>query len=512
MSGTRTKLAVPDSYVVIDTETTGLDTTFCDLIEVAALKVEGGKPTDTFETLVKPGELPIPRFIEALTGIRSAELEGAPQASEVIGSFSSFIGNLPIVGYNVCFDVRFIDKARTASGLDGTANELVDVMRIARHVFREEICSGLSEVVARCEEASGHTYDRAGRFHRAMPDVAATRFAFEILKPMLVAMYGEDPDAGFEEIQVQKRRERQKDRPSTRLDTKSIVPTVDEIDDSSPFYGRSVCFTGKLGSMGRREAMQKAVNLGATIEGSVTKKLDYLIVGNLDFISSIKDGKSAKLKKAEQLIERGQSLQILSEDFFLQFAGPGGAQPQPEATQKTPKKKERRPWYSDEYKKVRNEFIEQVEEWHGHMSNIAVNERIGNLDRSNPPRFDPIDDDVYSCFITGSGVCQAETGTVAPIQPNDSGEAEDPGRAIMERLESAIAQCCAEHGGRLYRSKAKGAKFAIVRSGWCWRYSFVEELHGQGYKVTSLSALVRHMGLTSLWDADHQERYWEESR
>lgn len=39
------------------------------------------------------------------------------------------------------------------------------------------------------------------------------------------------------------------------------------------------------------------------------------------------------------------------------------------------------------------------------MSSIAINERIGDLDRSNPPRFDPIDDDVYSCFITGSGVC-----------------------------------------------------------------------------------------------------------
>lgn len=41
-------------YVVIDTETTGLDTDFCEIIEIAAIKVKNHEIVDTFSSLVKP--------------------------------------------------------------------------------------------------------------------------------------------------------------------------------------------------------------------------------------------------------------------------------------------------------------------------------------------------------------------------------------------------------------------------------------------------------------------------
>ena len=63
--------------------------------------------------------------------------------------------------------------------------------------------------------------------------------------------------------------------------------------------------------------MQFVVNLGGFCEDNVTKKTNYLVLGNLEFSSNIKNGKSNKLKKAEKLILSGQDLKIISENIFL---------------------------------------------------------------------------------------------------------------------------------------------------------------------------------------------------
>ena len=47
-------IALPDTFVVIDTETTGLDYEFCDIIEISAIKVVAGEVVDSFSSLVQP--------------------------------------------------------------------------------------------------------------------------------------------------------------------------------------------------------------------------------------------------------------------------------------------------------------------------------------------------------------------------------------------------------------------------------------------------------------------------
>lgn len=65
-----------------------------------------------------------------------------------------------------------------------------------------------------------------------------------------------------------------------------------------------------------KDAMQLVVNLGGQCGDNVTAKTNYLILGNNDFCSLIKDGKSNKQKKAESLILKGKDIQILSENVF----------------------------------------------------------------------------------------------------------------------------------------------------------------------------------------------------
>ena len=124
-------LSAPDTYTVIDIETTGLDSRYCEIVEMSALRYAGGNLSSSFSTLVKPAE-PIDEFITELTGITNDMVSDAPSISAAIKQFYDFIGSDILVGYNVNFDINFIyDVLQETHGIDFT-NDFVDVMRLAK--------------------------------------------------------------------------------------------------------------------------------------------------------------------------------------------------------------------------------------------------------------------------------------------------------------------------------------------------------------------------------------------
>lgn len=307
----KTSLMVVGDYVSIDTETTGLDTTWCELIEVAAVKYHNGCEIDRFSSLVKPNELPIDDFIVELTGITSEELESAPHPSEVIPQLVDFVGDCPAIGHNICFDAKFLSKYFLEfAGLEFD-NALIDTLRISRHVFKDMNKRKLGLLVQRCEE-EGTSFSGTVNAHRALDDARAAAFCYERMKGGLIELYGDDPDEGY-------KRYRNGKSERSAIDYDGVTPTVDEIDESNPFFGSTVCFTGTLSGMTRREAVQHAVNLGAEPQQGVTKKLDYLVVGSFEFNASLSGEKSSKLKKAETYIKEGAGLNIVSESLFLSY-------------------------------------------------------------------------------------------------------------------------------------------------------------------------------------------------
>lgn len=68
----------------------------------------------------------------------------------------------------------------------------------------------------------------------------------------------------------------------TRMLEKGVHWPITEkaaVDIGNPFYGKTVVLTGTLSSMGREEAKALLLSLGAQVSGSVSKKTDYVIVG-----------------------------------------------------------------------------------------------------------------------------------------------------------------------------------------------------------------------------------------
>ena len=98
------------TLVSLDIETTGLDEDRDAIIEIAAVRFNGKRKEDEFNTLINPGKH-IPDFITGLTGIDDAMVRQAPRLRDVMQELTAFVGDAPIIGHNVKFDVGFLRKA-----------------------------------------------------------------------------------------------------------------------------------------------------------------------------------------------------------------------------------------------------------------------------------------------------------------------------------------------------------------------------------------------------------------
>ena len=118
-----------NSYISIDIETTGFGIT-AKIIELAAIKVINGNISDRFQSFVNIGK-PLPQEIIRLTNIRDNDLICAPDIKTALTELKNFIGNMPIIGYNIAFDMSFIKRCGDENGISFD-NESIDVLILAR--------------------------------------------------------------------------------------------------------------------------------------------------------------------------------------------------------------------------------------------------------------------------------------------------------------------------------------------------------------------------------------------
>lgn len=114
-------------YIVIDIETDGLDYKKNNIIEVGAVKVLDSK-NEYFQALIKTGKK-IPEQITDLTKIDEKLLNNeGREIEEVIDDFLNFLERLPIVGYNLNFDIMFINKVLRSLNKNHLLNKRYDLL------------------------------------------------------------------------------------------------------------------------------------------------------------------------------------------------------------------------------------------------------------------------------------------------------------------------------------------------------------------------------------------------
>lgn len=286
----------PKDYVVIDLETTGLMPDFDEIIEIAALKVQDGKVTDKFQQLVKPDN-EIGSFIEKLTGITNEMLESAPKINEVLPLFDKFVDDSTVVGHNVNFDVNFLYDNYMNVLEKPFSNNFIDTMRISRKIYPELSHHRLKDIVQ-------HLSIKENGYHRALQDCEYTYKCYQSMENTVIQDFN-----GIQAFQALFRK-------NGKLDLTKIVTDKTDFDETNPLYKKVCVFTGTLEKYTRQQAAQIVVNLGGICGNTVSKKTDYLILGNNDYCSTIKNGKSSKQKKAEEYKLKGQDIEIIPESVF----------------------------------------------------------------------------------------------------------------------------------------------------------------------------------------------------
>ena len=156
------------TFVVVDLETTGGSPADSAITEIGAVKVRGGEVLGEFQTLVNP-HLPIPAFIQVLTGITNAMVADAPQIETALPAFLEFAQGSVLVAHNAGFDVTFLRTACAAQGIDWPGFSVLDTVHLARHlVGRDEARNHKLSTLAALFGA------RTVPDHRALHDARAT--------------------------------------------------------------------------------------------------------------------------------------------------------------------------------------------------------------------------------------------------------------------------------------------------------------------------------------------------
>lgn len=161
-------MALP-ALTVFDIETTGLDPRKGHrIVEIAGVRIEGGKITDkTFESFVNP-ERPIPPEARQINGISDQDVNAAPTIMGVLPEFLAFAQGSILVAHNAQFDMGFLECEKEFCWGYVELPECLCTMRLSQSLYPTAFRHSLDVLSERFGMALPQ-----GR-HRALPDVLQT--------------------------------------------------------------------------------------------------------------------------------------------------------------------------------------------------------------------------------------------------------------------------------------------------------------------------------------------------
>ena len=126
-----------DEMVVIDTETTSLDTRSAELVSIAAVRVRGDRilTSDSLDLrLRRPDSLTGDSI--RIHGLRGMDLDNGESLDAALERLLDFVGNRPLVGWHLGFDLAILNRElRPRFGFE-LPNATVDVAQLWRRRLR----------------------------------------------------------------------------------------------------------------------------------------------------------------------------------------------------------------------------------------------------------------------------------------------------------------------------------------------------------------------------------------
>ncbi|WP_276859041.1 exonuclease domain-containing protein [Limosilactobacillus ingluviei] len=225
------------SYVSVDTETTGLYPMYGDrIIQLSAVKVIDDQVVDSFNMYVNPdGVTNAAYFVNDIT---DEELANAASTTEAQAKFLQFVEDLPWLGHNITFDLRFLAN----EGMDNFP-AVIDTLAIARHTLGPK-----GNSLARLQTKFKIVNEKQ---HDALADAQATVKLFEILRELPERDYCHLGDSKHEVVEA----------------------------EDNALAGLKIVVTGHFEIGNRNEMIRILKRHGATSPSNVSSRTDYVLLG-----------------------------------------------------------------------------------------------------------------------------------------------------------------------------------------------------------------------------------------
>ncbi|MDR3000600.1 MAG: 3'-5' exonuclease [Fibromonadaceae bacterium] len=155
---------LPQNFIALDLETTGLDPDKDEIINIALVRFENGNIAASLDFIVKP-QKELSSFVNYLTGISQSELDEAKPFKDIAPEILEFINDLPLVAHNAAFDSKLFTLALNRNGFKNKEFIFWDSLAIAQAAWTFESHKLVNLVKFLNIEVSAS--------HRALPDAEA---------------------------------------------------------------------------------------------------------------------------------------------------------------------------------------------------------------------------------------------------------------------------------------------------------------------------------------------------
>ena len=279
-------------FVAIDVETANPD--LASICQIGIVRFVNGEIQESWETLVNPEDY-FDGFNTSIHGIEESDVVHAPRFPEVAADVARMLGGHVVVSHTP-FDRVALTRVHDKNSLPHIACTWLDSAAVCRRAwpqFRQR-GYGLANVAEWCEIEFRH--------HNAEDDARAAGLI--LVHAMRHTGLG---------VQDWLKRVTEPIDPSAAAIRRSGNP-------DGPLVGEVVVFTGAL-SMPRRTAANLAASAGFDVATSVGKQTTVVVVGDQDLRALAGHERSAKQRKAEELISKGQAIRMLGESDFRALVG-----------------------------------------------------------------------------------------------------------------------------------------------------------------------------------------------
>lgn len=304
------------SYVALDVETA--NSFRGSICSIGLVKFQDGEVIDSFYSLINPEE-EFDEFNIFIHGIMPDDVIGSPTFPEIRQKIVDFIGTDIVVAHFAQFDMGALKDAYQKYHLEFDNIEYICSYRLAKAALPGQLNYKLKRLAKNLNLELDH--------HNALSDAQACGF---ILEHILSTNSFSELDTFLKEFRYDKtgllgQRSFKRRKDARYKENLIYQPTEEEKAAMNPdhyFYGLYFCFTGKLERMTRKEANKAVALVGGIPEKGVTQRTNILVVGEQDWRVVGTNGLSSKMKKAQSLLEKGQDIEIMTENDFIKFLEP----------------------------------------------------------------------------------------------------------------------------------------------------------------------------------------------